>query len=97
MLDPLCIDNDDGINISDLRGSIDNDDDVASNNGCDARCYWENIHRDWDPYLCDLQCYRTFRGTMKRYVLWLRWLMEDEHTTKSNSAANGGASGGGGV
>ena len=47
MLDPPRIDNDDGTNIFDLRGSID-DDDVASDNGCDARCYRENIHRDWE-------------------------------------------------
>jgi len=51
--------------------SIQYDDNVNVGN-CAKYCYRINIHRDWDPSICNDSCYETLGKYMTRYVHWVQ-------------------------
>jgi len=52
-------------------------DDYVGVGGCETWCYRTNIHRKWDPSVCDNSCYENLDQYMRRYAYWLEWTIDD--------------------
>jgi len=67
--------------------SIQYDDNVNVGN-CAKYCYRINIHRDWDPSICNDSCYETLGKYMTRYVHWVQWNIDDTDDDSDSNDEN---------